>query len=135
MALKKLTKNKPSVKKEVSSKKRANTVEQPKTERNDALDKQIQNQLEENTNVVKKTSGVEETLKSGTPNDHFNKHKANIVGLSKGITKNMDNYESLRVDCWVSVQVKEGEDPEKILDILSDAIDKRLELEVEKVIG
>lgn len=130
---KKAVKEQPVVKEEKKTtnkeQSRGRVVDQPK--RDEALDKQI----EENTNVVKKSSGEETVLKSGTPNDHFNKHQANVVGLSKGITKNMDNYESLRVDCWVSVQVKPNEDPNAILNTISDAIDERLELEVSKVLG
>lgn len=120
---------KPVEKKETKTT-RATTIKQ-ENPRKDALEKQI----EENTQVTKKSNGVEEVLKEGTPNDHFNRHQANVVGLSKGITKNMDNYESLRVDCWVSVKVKEGEDPNAVLDVISDAIDDRLELEVNKVLG
>ncbi len=128
MALKKISKNKITKDtKKVEKEERANMVN-PLDER-----QALKKQAEENTTVVKKSSGIEETIKSGTPNDHSNKHKANVVGLAKGITKNMENYESFRADCWLSVQVEEGTDINKVLDELSDIIDDRLATEVEKV--
>lgn len=127
MALKKLNKNKVTT----PTKEERATMVNPVDERH----QDIQKQAEENTTIIKKSSGVEEAIKNGTPNDYANRQKTNMVGLSKGITKNMDNYESLRIDCWISVQLKEGEDPTKVLDEISDTIDARLEYEVDKIVG
>ena len=63
-----------------------------------------------NVNVTKKSSGNEEVLKKGNVVDIANKnvpHGTSIVGMSKGITKNMDNYESLRIDVWIAVPTEE----------------------------
>ena len=47
--------------------------------------------------------------------------------MSKGVTKNMDNYESLRVDVWLSDTVQEGETPESAAQRIESFIDATLE--------
>lgn len=66
---------------------------------------------EENTRVTLGTSKEQTSLKSGVPNDHSVKHlgQTPIVGISIGSTLNMENYESLRVDCWLTDTVHDGE--------------------------
>lgn len=98
----------------------------------------LKNQVEENTTVTRKKSlGGTETLKSGKPLDHEQKHQAHkcacatksneVVGVSLGITKNMDNYESLRVDCWLSDEVQEGETKKEALKRLTEIAEVHLE--------
>ena len=48
------------------------------------------------------------------------------VGMSKGITKNMENYESLRVDCWLSSEKQEDETIEQAFTRVSSTVDKVL---------
>lgn len=55
------------------------------------------------------------------------------VGLAKGLTKNMGNYQTLRVDCWITKSIPSdstNEDIQEALDELSREIDSRLEIEV-----
>ena len=47
--------------------------------------------------------------------------------MSKGITKNMQNYESLRLDVWYSDVVRKGETPQDALQRVEAVIDTVLE--------
>lgn len=78
-----------------------------------AKEAQLKEQAKKNISVSKKTAGQEPVaIQLGTPNDHFNKrnpYESSKFGMSIGNTLNMENYESLRVDCWLSDEVQEGE--------------------------
>ena len=90
----------------------------------------------DNTSIKKKSLGVEETLKSGQPVDNNVKQKhSRVVGMSKGVTKNMDNYESLRIDVWLSDEIAENETPAEALQRIEAFIDKALEEAVYNTIG
>ena len=88
--------------------------------------KETQNEgVEINTRVTKKSSGVEETLvdrgnhlNSSNKRDILNPNK--FVGINIGITKNLDNYESLRVDVWIADNVQEDETHADTLQRLTD---------------
>lgn len=100
--------------------------------------KDLAKKAEENTTIQKKTSGEVKTLKSGTPLDHSNKHFSSplpVVGMSKGVTKNMDNYESLRVDVWLSDSVQTNESAEQAMTRIEAFIDKALETAIYNTIG
>lgn len=100
--------------------------------------KDLAKKAEENTTIQKKTSGEAETLKSGTPLDHSDKHFSSplpVVGMSKGVTKNMDNYESLRVDVWLSDSVQTNESAEQAMTRIEAFIDKALETAIYNTIG
>lgn len=85
------------------------------------------------------------TVKSGKPLDHEvkqstakskNDHYAGqTFGMSKGVTKNMDNYESLRVDCWLSDVVHEGETVQEAFARVESIIDVVLEESVLATVG
>ena len=66
-----------------------------------------------NVTVTKKTGGeAPEVIKKGVPLDHAVKHdsyEGAKFGMSKGCTLNMDNYESMRIDVWLTDEVREGE--------------------------
>lgn len=92
----------------------------------------------ENNTTVQKGSNREgySTVKQGVPLDHDTKQKTakgknlyegQTFGMSKGITKNMDNYESLRVDCWLSDTVHEGETVEEAFTRVEAILDEVLE--------
>jgi hypothetical protein len=52
-----------------------------------------------------------------------------LVGLSKGITKNLGDYESARVDCWMSSTVehlKAVDALEEMSSLIDDTIDQEL---------
>lgn len=80
----------------------------------------------DNTQITKGTSKEQEVLKTGIPNTHSVKHLCDgtVVGASVGITKNMDNYESLRVDCWLTDTVKDNETVEQAYERVLGIIDK-----------
>ena len=75
-----------------------------------AVSSNLRKIAKQNVNVSHKNSdGSVDVLKKSPYSDISDKSKsakiggdAKIVGLSLGVTKNMDNYESLRVDAWVS---------------------------------
>lgn len=84
-----------------------------------------ESEVEINTRVTKKSSGVETTLvdegkhlNSSTKRDILNPNK--FVGINIGITKNLDNYESLRVDVWIADNVQEDETHADTLQRLTD---------------
>lgn len=91
--------------------------------------KSLKQQVEENTTVTKGTKSNQQTLKQGTPNDHHRKQEspAQTVGVNLGITKNMDNYESLRVDCWGTDTVQPGETMEQAYERLIGVVDSVLQ--------
>lgn len=92
----------------------------------------------DNTSIQRKSGGEVETIKSGTPLDHSNKHdpkSSPVIGMSKGVTKNMDNYESLRVDVWLSDTVQENETKEQALTRIEAFIDKALENAIYNTVG
>ena len=81
----------------------------------------------ENTQVTKGTSKNQEVIKEGVPNDHSVKHlSSQIVGASVGVTLNMKDYNSLRVDCWLTDEVKENETVEQAYERILGVIDKQL---------
>ena len=99
---------------------------------------QLEAQARENTTITRgsKRDGMT-TVKSGKPLDHEVKQSTaktkndlyvgQTFGISKGVTKNMDNYESLRVDCWLSDVVREGETVQEAFARVESIIDVVLE--------
>ena len=93
-----------------------------------ALKKKLTQSAKENTTVTKGTSKNQETLKSGTPNDHSRKHElgAKVVGVNLGVTLNMEDYNSLRVDCWLTDSVQEGETERQAFERVVGIVDEVL---------
>ena len=99
---------------------------------------QLQAQARENTTISRgnKCDGYS-TVKAGKPLDHevkqFTAKKRNdtyvgqTFGMSKGCTLNMENYESMRVDCWLSDVVREGETVQEAFARVESIIDEVLE--------
>ena len=99
---------------------------------------QLQAQARENTTISRgnKRDGYS-TVKAGKPLDHevkqFTAKKRNDTyvgqtsGMSKGCTLNMENYESMRVDCWLSDVVREGETVQEAFARVESIIDEVLE--------
>lgn len=83
--------------------------------KNKSLKKSLGEQAVENTTVTKGKKSEQTTLKSGVPRDQTVKtlSAAPMVGVSLGMTLNMDNYESLRADTWLTDFVHEGETTEQ----------------------
>ena len=100
-------------------------------------EEQLRDTARDNTSIQKRDSEGTATIKKGNPLDHevkqkFAKNKdssfvGQTVGMSKGITKNMDNYESLRVDCWLSDIVHEDETVKEAFVRVEAIIDEVLE--------
>lgn len=94
-----------------------------------SLKKSLAEKAEENTTVTKGTSKNQEVLKEGVPNDHSRKHleQAPTVGVSIGTTLNMGDYESLRVDTWLTDSVHDNETVEQAYDRVVQVVDSTLQ--------
>lgn len=72
-----------------------------------------------------------EVIKEGTPLEHSRKHgvpmQSRVVGMNKGITRNMGDFESLRVDVWLTDFVSEDETPQEALERVESIVDEVLE--------
>ena len=98
--------------------------------KNKSLKKSLSQRAEENTTVTKGTSKNQTVLKEGNPNDHSRKHldgDTPVVGVSIGTTLNMGDYESLRVDVWLTDTVDERETIEQAYSRVVQVVDKTLQ--------
>ena len=80
--------------------------------KNKSLKKSLSEQAEENASVTKGTSKSQTTIKEGKPSEHSRKHLDSavpVVGVSIGVTLNMQDYNSLRVDVWLTDKVESNE--------------------------
>ena len=84
-----------------------------------------------NTTITKKVGrDAPVTIKSGTPLDHSVKHNSyegTKFGMSKGCTLNMGEYESMRVDVWLTSEVFEGESIKEAYSRVEQVLDEVLE--------
>ena len=84
------------------------------------------------TKKVLKEKGIEQD-NDNNPNGALPEGKA-VVGLSKGLTINLQNYESARVNCWIS---KVSNDDEisimNALAEISGLIDEQIQFEVDEI--
>lgn len=98
--------------------------------KNKSLKKSLLEQAEENTTVTKGTSKEQKVLKEGKPNDHSRKHlngETPTVGVSIGTTLNMGDYESLRVDVWLTDSVQDKETVQQAYERVVGVVDKTLQ--------
>ena len=98
--------------------------------KNKSLKKSLSQQAEENSTVTRGTSKNQKVLKEGVPNDHSRKHLNDefpTVGVSIGTTLNMGDYESLRVDVWISDKVSDTETLEQAYARVVQAVDSTLQ--------
>lgn len=94
------------------------------------VSKSLNEKAKENASVTIGTSKNQEVLKKGLPNDHSSKHftsDAPVVGISIGSTINMENYESLRADVWLTDSVKKTETIEQAYQRVTKIVDKTLQ--------
>lgn len=87
-----------------------------------------------NTTVTSKSSGDTHVLKEGIPLTKTSAHitpTLPVVGMSKGVTKNMGDYESLRVDVWLSIPCDVSE-IEETYRLVENTIDEVLEESLEQ---
>ena len=106
--------------------------------RTKANNKDLTKKAEENTTITKTKDRQTTVVKEGTPLDHtpthnINKHNSRTVGVNVGITKNMGDYESLRVDCWLTDDVLEGETHSQALERVSAIAVESLTRQVEEL--
>ena len=98
--------------------------------KNKSLKKSLSEQAVKNAQVTKGTSKEQKVLKEGVPNDHSRKHLINTpttVGISIGTTLNMGDYESLRVDVWLTDNVRDGETVESAYGRITQVVDETLQ--------
>lgn len=98
--------------------------------KNKSLKKSLSAQAEENATVTKGTSSNQTVLKDGNPNDHSRKHlngDVPVVGVSIGSTLNMGDYESLRVDVWLTDSVQEKESTQQAYERVVGIVDEVLQ--------
>ena len=98
--------------------------------KNKSLKKSLSQQAEENSTVTRGTSKNQKVLKEGVPNDHSRKHLNDefpTVGVSIGTTLNMGDYESLRVDVWLSDKVSDTETVEQAYARVVQTVDNTLQ--------
>ncbi len=102
-----------------------------------ALKKGLKDKALENSQVTLGTKDNQQVLKSGVPNDHSVKHLSGgtVVGISLGSTINMENYESLRADVWLSDTVQEGETVEQAYQRVSSVVESTLQELVSQYTG
>lgn len=98
--------------------------------KNSSLKKSLRTEAEENTTVTKGTANNRNTLKEGKPNEHSRKHLDSdvpVVGVSIGTTLNMGDYESLRVDVWLTDKVHSKETPQQAYERVVSVVDETLQ--------
>lgn len=103
--------------------------------------KQLGEIANENLNAEIKNGATKEqfTVKCGNVVDPAQKHKelevaktGARVGFNLGTTLNMENYESLRADVWISDEVQEGETIEEAVQRLKGICEEQLNSFVEE---
>ena len=93
-----------------------------------------------NATITKKTGReAPVTIQKGVPLDHSVKHDSYEnakfgmsdrpkVGANIGCTLNMENYESMRIDCWLTDEVRDGETFEqafaRVLEIVQNQVEE-----------
>lgn len=98
--------------------------------KNKSLKKSLSEQAEENATVTKGTSKDQRVLKDGKPSEHSRKHldgDVPVVGVNIGTTLNMGDYESLRVDVWLTDSVAPTETVEQAYARVVKTVDKTLQ--------
>lgn len=95
----------------------------------------LEKKAEKNTTVaLMEGKKVKEVLKQGNPapdTKSLQSSNIRIAGLSKGVTLNMGDYQSLRIDVWLTEFVQDGEDHSEVLNSLGSVIDSRINYESE----
>ena len=95
------------------------------TLKSSSLKTSLMAKAKENATVTRGTKKEQTVLKKGVPSDHLD-GEVPVVGMSVGITKNMDNYESLRADVWLTDKKGDNESIpeayERVAHILSEVL-------------
>ena len=93
--------------------------------------KQQTEEARRNTTITKRVGrDAPTTVRAGVPVDHSTKHnpyEGTKFGMSKGVTKNMGDFESLRVDVWLTDEVHPGETLKEACARVEEILDEVLE--------
>ena len=97
--------------------------------------RKLEKVVNNNLNIVRKTGGREIQEKVGNVVSSVDKIRNNtrVVGVSKGVTLNMGDYESMRIDVWLSDFVKDGESIESAEQRVASMVDNCLDKECSKL--
>lgn len=98
-----------------------------KTTNNDQLNEQVK----VNTTATKTVNRETETLVEGQPLEHttlhnINKPNSRTVGVNVGSTINMGDFQSLRIDCWLTDELLDNESHTEGLQRLTDIASEHL---------
>jgi hypothetical protein len=99
-----------------------------------------------NTTVSKKVHNdknklEEQVVKQGVPKEHSVNHNIDktfnvrTAGVAVGVTKSLDNYESLRADCWLTDVIQEDETQEEAIARLMAVASQTLIEQVEELMS
>lgn len=77
-------------------------------------DQSLKEQAVANTTATKTVNRETTTLAEGQPLEHskihnINTHNSRMVGVNVGSTINMGDFQSLRVDCWLTDELLDNE--------------------------
>ena len=98
--------------------------------------KSLEEKAADNLNAEIKNGATKENtpIKKGNVVDPSQKHKElevesnrARVGFNLGATLNMENYESMRADVWISDEVQDGETPEEAIQRLRAICEEQLD--------
>lgn len=98
--------------------------------------KSLEQKVEENTSSSIGTKKDAKVIKEGTPCDHSDIHNINknpkTVGVAVGATFNMGDFNSFRVDCWLTDELQEGETQEEGLQRLAEICKLQVQKQIEE---
>ena len=103
----------------------------PKIVKKKANNENLKEQAMANTTATKTVDRKTETLVEGTPLEHakmhnINKSNSRTVGVNVGSTINMGDFQSLRVDCWLTDELLDGETHTEGLQRLTEVASEHL---------
>ena len=103
----------------------------------------LKSKAKENAQVTIGQANNMSTIKSGTPLalktslpipvDNGDSSRVKI-GVAKGVTKNMDNFESLRVDVWLEDYKQDGESIDEAYVRIGAIVDEELQNQVNSIL-
>lgn len=96
-----------------------------------ANNENLKEQAKANTTATKSVNKQTETLVEGQPLEHSKMHNINklnsrTVGVNVGSTINMGDFQSLRVDCWLTDELLEGETHTEALQRITEVASEHL---------
>ena len=92
----------------------------------------LKKRAKDSVNVVRNKEVKKEGVVASLSEKMSDKKAARVVGVSKGATVNMGDYESLRIDIWLSDYVQENETPQQAFGRVSAIVTELFTKELEK---